>query len=341
MSEYGSLDLTLALPAFDSGEWVGISLDVSDSSQEADGHLSVRVHEDLIQLVSEPSETVLDQVSMTAILPDPEALFATSFLPIFEVIPDFIPTDGENFGAGDTLRIVFQNSSVTLYLNDVFLHNFFIPNIAYPELEPVVTVFRSDGWAVSPTVGVSIVELDDWREAIYIETEAVAASGISSLIQERPIIVLGRSDGSIDFFYEKDEDPIEIEQHIVREHTESERNISSASDALIEGRDITAISYPDYADEVGYKFATIQLGSLDSGEKKAARALLKRGMESAVEHYITMRPDLRIEPNDVLWLRYTASATGTYIDRLVIANSVNVRLTHEKGSMTIQGRRKL
>ncbi len=341
MSEFGSLDITLTLPAFDTNEWVGVHFDIQGDSGDSDSGLSVRVHESLIQIVSEPSGAVLDQIAFEAYLPDPEAMFNNDFLPLFEIVPDFVPQDGASFDEDETLRIVLQNNSVALYRNDSFLHSFYLDDIAYPEQDPVITILRSEGWAISPTVGVFVVELDDWREAIYLETQAVAISGISSLIQERPVNILGKVDGSIDFFYARDPDVLDVSANIIRQHDENEVDTQAASDIILEGRDVFAISYPDYADEVGYGFTILQLGSLDSGVKKAGRAIMKRAMEMAVAHAIRMRPDLRIEPSNALNIQYAPADTGTEVNRVVVVNSVSISINVETGTMTIDGRRSL
>jgi hypothetical protein len=341
MTKYGSLDVTLTLPAFDADEWVGVKTDIFDSVLDEDGHLSVRVYEDRVELVSGPSETVVDQLAFDAVIPDPDIFFDTDFLPLFQNVPDFTPLSGTYFYQGETLRITAQNDAITLYRDGDFMHSFFMPDISYPDDEPVVTLLCSSGWDVFPTVGIQVIELDDWREAVYLELEGVAASGISAIIQDRPVNILSKADGTLAFCYDQDVTPIAVSGDIIRSHTENESDPMSASDAVIEGRDVATTLFPEFADEIGYSLSVIHIGSLDSGEKKAAKVGLRRGLEAANEHILIMRPDLRLEPNDEISVSYNITGTNTLVTKTIIVMGVRVSIEYEEGTQEVSGRRKL
>jgi hypothetical protein len=341
MSKYGSVDVTIGMPTFETGEWLGIKADVQEDEDGADTHISVRIYENEIHLISEPSGDTIDKVSLAAIVPSAGNLFTSAFLPMFVFSPSFTPQDDPSIESTEEMRILFENESVTIYRNGDYLHSFFVPVINYPDDEATVSLVCSVGWTTAPTVATLVAELDDWREAIYIETESVAISGISSVIQQRPVNILSMPDGGLDFFYDKSDDPYAIASDIIRTHDLIEMDAASASDALVEGMDVYAVSYPTYADEIGYTFRMIRLNSLDSGYRKAASTILRRAMEDGEAHKIEMRPDLRVQPNDVLSISTTVSGTERSLIYAVHVSSTGLSIENGIATLALEGRTKL
>jgi hypothetical protein len=343
MSQYGSIDIRMTLSVFDTGEWVGIKTNVKLNEDASDTAIVVRIYCNEIRVVTEPSGTTVERVSTQAVLPDLGTLFDPDFFPLFEITPEYTAADGLSFETGETIRILFENNTITIYRNNDYFHTFYLPSIFYPDdNDPDVYLICSSGWAVFPTLEILLAELNDWRESIYIESDNVAMSGVSDLIQERPIIILARPDGSVDFFYERSTN-IEYSLHdnIIHEHTMDEVDVAAAVEAIVEGRELMAISLPEYAEEMGYQFSTIHLNSLDTGEKKAARIILKRAVEGAVHHSLRIRPDVRIEPDDLIAISPEVSGTGTILDHSIVVEELFVSINNEEAIMSIEGRRKL
>jgi hypothetical protein len=343
MSKYGSIDVRLTLSAFDSGEWVGLKTNVKLSEDASDTDIVVRVYSDGIWIVSEPSGTVLEKISTDAVLPDIGALFDPDFLPLFELTPEYTATNGLSLATGESIRILFENNTISIYRNEDYFHTFYLSSIFYPENDdPDVYLICSSGWAVFPTLEVLLAELSDWRESIYIESDSVAMSGASDLIQERPVIILARPDGTIDFFYDQSSNTeYSVHDNIIHEHAMDEVDVAAAVEAVVEGRELMAISLPEYAEEIGYQFGTVHLNSLDSGEKKAARVLLRRAVESGVHHSLRIRPDIRIEPDDLIAISPAVSGTGTILDHSIVVEEIFISINNEEATMSLEGRRKL
>lgn len=338
MSANGSLDLSITLPAFESDEWLGIKVNISPN--ENDTHCVLRIYSDAIWLVAEPSGTVVDKLSMTPLTFGGSDLFSEGFMPLFHVEPSFLPGQIENFESDEVLRIVFANNSITLLRNEDHFHTFVVPSLEYPN-NRVIYFVCSSGWSTNPTATLKVSDLDDWREAIYLEMDRVAKSGISSLIQDRPILAIERPDGRLDFYYESESSPYPIADSMIRNYSREDVPPQSASDAMIVGRELTALTYDEYAERFGYMFEEIKLGSLDHGEKKAAQVALRRGLEKAYRHNIMMRPDARIEAGDAISVSPTVTGTGREISAIVIVEKIELSIEGDLGNMNISGRTQL
>ena len=98
------------------------------------------------------------------------------------------------------IKINFHNQYATIYINDKWAHTFFIENVFYDDFDGTLTFVASDSMTITD---INISELHSWRDSIYIEMESNATGAIGSIIQERPINIVPKYDGTLDVFYEK------------------------------------------------------------------------------------------------------------------------------------------
>ena len=335
---YGSLDIRMVLPVFQSGEYVALATDIRSAAYSEDTSLEVRVYENEVAIISMPSGDIIDRLIMDSSLPNIGSMFSETFLPLFISNPSYVPDSYNYLVAEDAVRILFQNSTISIHINGDHHHTFYLPDIEYPEELPTVGFLASSGWTQFPTLEILASELDDWREAIYVETDSVAASGISSLIQDRPISMVTNQD-SIDFFYVRSPDEqLSLPSRNIAVYNIVYSDVDSASDVLIQGRDTEALFYEDVADRFGYIFKILQLGSLDSGEKRAARKILKEDLEMSEIHTIQGRPDVRIQPMDILNINFVVSGTSTPIVAAVRVMRSTTRFDYATASMLLECR---
>jgi hypothetical protein len=185
---------------------------------------------------------------------------------------------------------------------------------------------------------VRLAELSDWREAIYIDMESPASSGISSVIQERPIEINPVNGGVVDFSYNKTRDDISVGTVYTHELTE---NISqmAGSHFIIYYADVAVVTDRTFMDESGYLSKVLQLSQLDTGAVDAANIIARRGREVQELHSITCAPDLRVEPGDKIVIGYNLSGSGRYVSKTIVVESVDLVIQEASYSMRIGGRK--
>jgi hypothetical protein len=188
-----------------------------------------------------------------------------------------------------------------------------------------------------------VVELFDWREAIYVESEMSAQSAIGSIIQERPIEHGPETDGALSFSYNIVRDTITytsaIGNRIIRSHDEADRTSGDAgSDAIVYSADIDFVDNQDFADDEGFLTRVYKMSSLDTGANVAARLLLEKAFEKQFMHALTLRPDPRLEVGDILNFTYTLPGTSTSVNKEIILEGVSFGMTEGRYSMNVGGR---
>ena len=263
---------------------------------------------------------------------------ASSAAQYFRCDSSFSPTSPHD------VRIFWHEEFASIYLDGVWATTFaWNPDtIHWPKIDAVTMYMRTSGISLGVT-DIEVIELFDWREAIYFESELSVQSAISSVIQERPVEVIPKSDGGLWFTYHLVRDTITytnaISKVLLRQHTYSQSiNSDSGSDAIIHYRDIAFAFNQNYADEDGFFTKVFMLSGLDTGAKAAGTLLLEKADENQYTHSATIRPDIRIEPGDKLVLPYLTSGTQTQINHTIIINDVGLRISEGQMEMTISGR---
>ena len=233
-------------------------------------------------------------------------------------------------------RVLFHDNFVSFYMDGKWIHTFATPELVYP----VNNNIRLQG---SFTVySVVLRDLSDWREAIYIDLETDAMSAISSVIQERPIEVSSKSDGSLAYWLDLVRDTV-VQVILPRDHTWVERTPrDGASDAIVYGSDeVKCIQYQPYLQAYGFATKVMRFPNLKSGMLKAARKVLERAYEERIRHTVTIRPDLRLEVGDILSVAYEASGTATPMAMDVIIDNLSISQIGGRSHMIVEGREDL
>ncbi len=280
-------------------------------------------------------------------------LYAGTFsagISLIEAYPVTIPSCDAGINREHELHILFHNNFVSCWLNGLWIYTFAqsslkneddplndTPGIEY---QPYTYIWLRRSSATNVIVtDIELSELCDVRNAVYIDLETTAISALSSIIQQRPIEIIYKSDGSIAMFYEKIRDNATLSVPVRQVTHRKMYPEESGSDATIYGYDISYIRGPKkYREFYGLSHRVMRLPDLENGEARAARHLLERAMQRSEMYEITCLPHLHIEPQDRLILNVNIPGTGTQILTLLQdSDIVYPPSNQESTSLTVTG----
>jgi hypothetical protein len=318
----GGYDVQFTIPALTSGHYVGVyasNVYVGDEDSTEDIDVRIRNNSGTLEIAAVPKDAIAD--------------------------PQYYPCDS-NFSTSDShvVRVFAHQSFISVYLDGIWVTTFawHEDTIHWPKIDPVDLYMYTNG---SYTVtSIKVVELFDWREAIYFESEMSAQSAIASVIQERPVEIIPKSNGGLFFTYHLKRDTITYSsthsKNIIKRHRYTEAfNMDAGSDAIVYYADVAFVSDPDFAASDGFFTKVLKLSSLDTGAKGAAQLLLEKANENQFQHTLEMRPDIRVEPGDVIDITYVITGTGTNVNHTMIVNDVGIRIREGTYEMTSSGRK--
>ena len=235
--------------------------------------------------------------------------------------------------AANKFRILFHDNFVTVYMNDRWMHTFSVNDLAYP----VTTNVYLNGTFTATNI--RLLELSDWREAIYIDLETDGISAISNIIQERPVEQFRLPDGSVSFAYEPTRDQL-AQLFNPREHVWDEViPTTAASDAIIyTASEVKSLQFESFAENFGFLTRIYRFPNLNVGAYRAAQVLLQRLYEQSIMHRLRIRPDIRLVPGDVYQVDHDLSGTGTNINVDVLLEHIEFVIADGAPTMLLQGR---
>lgn len=237
------------------------------------------------------------------------------------------------------IRFIFHDDFATVDIGDCWYATFGCEKLTY-DIDCALYLRSS---ANTQFNNIRVVDLSDWREAVYIDLETDGKSAVGSVIQERPIDVHYRSNGSIAYWYSRIRDRvtqvIEPRRHVRKR--QFPRNCGS--DAIVYYSDVAAIQNSDFVERYGFSTKVYRFPSLTVGAIRAAKIQMNKLLESAYMHSISMRPDVRLEIGDVLDIDYYAGGTQTHIQVSVIVEncSLSYSASDNNPTMQVSGREEL
>jgi hypothetical protein len=187
---------------------------------------------------------------------------------------------------------------------------------------------------------VVLVDLYDWREAIFIDLDSVAANAISSVIQQRPVEIRSTYNGEIRFHYSADNkrDVVNLYQKLITTVSKTNNPSQVVSDAIVYGSEVEILTSEDSASHHGFITRIIRVPELDTGARRAAREMIKKAEQQAILYTINLRADIRIETGDILQCSYNLSGTNTPVEISCIVENVVVNVRNATFSMMLTGR---
>jgi hypothetical protein len=254
------------------------------------------------------------------------------------------PIEGLLIGVNESkqMHLVFYNNFCDVYDGDEWRHTFFFDEVTYPKVGTAIAVTGNFNGSITD---VTLTELHKSRDAVYIELNTSIQSAISNIIQERPVLIIPKYDGSLMLTYRSNLMPIHMPAKyslytsMIHSDSKSTTSKSSAcSDAILYYKDVSAAVDQAYAEQEGFITRMLSLPNIEEDEiDSVAKLIMRSSREMEVTHTINMRPDLRIEPGDIIDFTYTLSSTGTeYTSGDILVESVSIRLPGNQ--MQITGR---
>jgi hypothetical protein len=239
------------------------------------------------------------------------------------------------------VRILFHDEFCSVYIDNAWVYTFSFAYIAYP-LVLILEMTYFDGTTASTgTCSISnvvIQELCDWRDAIYIDLDTNAMNAIQSIIQSRPIEIVPRYDGALQFYYEpcsRSSVPIKNIKEYQRTKADSK---SSCSDAIVYYSDVNVLSDPDTAKESGLITRIYRFSELDHGAIRAAEVLQKKSRQNRIRHKFQGRINMALEVGDIAAIQYTTVDTHEDVQENVIVESIQLTISNGDYFMVAEGR---
>lgn len=239
-----------------------------------------------------------------------------------------------NFGAYNQtdIRVVVHNSFISCYLDHRWLFTWAFPTIFYGNLE--VSIQASATITLSSLM---VVELCDWREAIWFEIENTMQNAVSSVLQERPVELLGKTDGSLSFFYDPStrptvsyefyEDGVATGKCIALQHRiQYGSKEPVASDSIVYGTDVFSMVSPEAARSYGFQTKVVRIPNVDTGQRKIAEYMQNRALQSRKYHQVSGRAHPALERGDALTIHYDMPGTSTGITETLIVEDMTLDL---------------
>jgi hypothetical protein len=240
-----------------------------------------------------------------------------------------------------SIRVLFHDEFCTVYIDNAWAYTFSFSYISYP-IDLSLEMAYYDGTTASTGTcnisNVDIQELYDWRDAIYIDLDTNTMNAIQSIIQQRPIEIVPKFDGSLQFYYEpSSRSSVPITKIKDYQHTTMDSK-TACSDAIVYYSDVNVLSDNQSAKEVGLVTRIYRLSELDHGALKAAAVLQKKSRQSMKRHKVQGRINLALEIGDIGHIEYTAVDTQATISEDFIVENIQLSLANGEFAMIAEGR---
>lgn len=238
-------------------------------------------------------------------------------------------SDSANF-----VRVTVHNEFISFYFNGRWVNTFWLRDVMHKE-EPTVWII---GTATIILTEIVYPELNDWRDAIFIDLEQTGMNAIGSIILSKPIDVFSKYDGSICFAMNPIGDDIDIRQYIRRISRNNSRNPQACSDGIVYFTDVAIVVDEEYLAEYGLSTKLIRLPDLDQGIRAAIK-LQDRARKLQKQVEFIGRFDPSIEMKDTINIRspFTSLENEDYQIGLEV-DTMRVSLSDSNFTMTVSGK---
>ena len=249
--------------------------------------------------------------------------------------------DQSNFQLGDNvnleldIRIFIYDQYVSGYCNDRCVYDYAFSSAVYPSAILASLSITNGPLTLS---NISRKELDDQREAVFVDYEANTESAIQSIIQQRPIEMNAGVNRELEFTYSSTKDSVTA-HHVKRYENVLEDNLQLSSDGIVYYEDVGIAINEDTAEQVGlitrvYRLSELSSGAISAAEKYQRTALQKRNAVS-----LDMRLDPRLEVRDILDINLIAAGTQRNIVDNIIVEEIQIRLEDGNYRTSLSGRK--
>jgi hypothetical protein len=180
--------------------------------------------------------------------------------------------------------------------------------------------------------------LCDWRDAIYIDLDTNTMNAIQSIIQQRPVEIVPKYDGSLQFYYEPNSrNSVGISNIKEYQRTKIDSKVA-CSDAIVYYSDVNVLSNGQSAKEIGFVTRIYRLSELDHGAIRAAEVLQKKSRQSMKRHKTQGRISLALEQGDIGAINYVTVDTQETVSESFIVETIQLSLANGEYVMVAEGR---
>ena len=233
------------------------------------------------------------------------------------------------------IRIFIYDTYISVYCNNLCVYSYALLSADYTSMT-ALSLERTGSYTVE---NVSLREIPDAREAVFVDYEATTESAIQSVIQQRPIEINPEVDREINFTYDATKD--DVPGHNIFSYEDNEQdNLQLSSDGIVYYENVGVSINADTAREVGfitrmYRLSELSNGAIEAAAKYQRSALQRRHLSSIV----MQRLDPRIEVRDVILVDVVVTGTGRHITDEVIVEDISISVEDGNYSTNISGRR--
>ena len=312
----GGFDLSFDLPVLATGEYIGIGSNVAIKSTDLTGS-TISIYK---------TDTGLDVKAA-----------CNNGIVIDEV--------SQAWNVPHHVHLTFHDCFCTLQIDDQWFWTFGFDYIKYPPAPNSgsqigniqLFMFGTDQKVVS---NIQITELYDWREAIWIDMETTTMNAMSSIIQERPVEIIGNSLGEIVFYYTPDPaNMVATEINYVKEDDITEEdNQGIASDAIVYYLWQCVTNSRKVAQDYGFITRVFRMPDLTTGAKKAAQVAIRKAYQSTRHHDSILRFYPQLEVGDLVTLKYTLPGTLQDVSYDVIVETIVPNHDDQHLNLQVTGR---
>jgi hypothetical protein len=233
-------------------------------------------------------------------------------------------------------RVVFNNTSVSVYTNDLCVYSYTFTDTIWPD--PIEVRMSVSGGDVD--IDITNVEISDPREAVYIDYESTTDSAIQSIIQQRPIRIFSQVHRANAFTYSKTREAINA-HHVFSYDEKTQDNAQLSSDGLVYYVDVGVSLSELTAKEVGLITRLYRFSELDSGALQAAKRVQQIAVEQRKMITVVGRFDPRLQIADRYIIDTIVTSTLRHVVDEIIVEGISIMLSNGNYSMQVVGRRKM
>jgi len=192
--------------------------------------------------------------------------------------------------------------------------------------------------ATSPitVTNIRIRELGTYREAVWVDMESTGANAISSVIQERPVLLFPRHNGAVAYTYLGNLGSSNL--YRVRNHRKETRFTPGMSDITAYYAYSKLVQSTSWASDVGFTPAVLRLPNINTDVDFITQIIQQRALEGLTLYTANARLHHLIEIGDKVNLSYVLSGTGTTVSEYFIAENLSFNWRPTQESETLQGR---
>ena len=285
--------------------------------------------------------TLADPTEILKIRVNLEVISTIQYVAVYTYVGSAV-IDKSTFALGNTstlefaVRTFIYDENIAVYVNDVCVYTYTLGAVSYPE--PVAASIQVTGGVEIAISNIVRTELQDQREAIYVDYEANTENAIQSIVQQRPVEINAGVGRELEFTYLATGDTLAA--HHVKSYSNTlEDNVQISSDGIVYYADVGVSISQNTAEEVGLITRMYRLSGLDSGAIKAASVYQEKALQRRNMGNFSGRFDPRLEIRDIYAIDLIATGTQRNILRSIIVENIQMRLEDGAYKMSITGRK--